>query len=67
MSQTKWATARDSPEYHRVTFSPGPNISEEAAACGKVARFWPRVGVQVDASYCPECWHVASEKEKSNG
>jgi hypothetical protein len=65
-TRTEWAIARDGPEYHSVTFRrSGPNIHEETARCGKVARFWPRIGVRMDDRYCAACVeHVTEETDQ---
>lgn len=59
-NRIEWATARGDREIHSVTFRPGPNVHEETAACGKVDRFWPRIGVYMGDRYCEACWKIAS-------
>jgi hypothetical protein len=52
----EWAHARHEGDfYHWVTFRPGPNIHEEASACGIVARFWPRIGIRMTDRHCERC------------
>jgi hypothetical protein len=58
-TRTEWARSRDDPRYHDVTFGPGPNTHELTAACGKVARFWPRVGIRMNDEHCGECLRLA--------
>jgi hypothetical protein len=53
--RTEWAHAKDDQLYHSVTFGPGPNIHEAPAACGKVARFWPRIGIRMEDRQCEAC------------
>ena len=62
---TEWATPRDGGTYHSVTFRPGPNVHEETAACGLVARFWPRVGIRINDRHCEECMQceIAAHKQ----
>jgi hypothetical protein len=50
-----WAYQRHDGLYHWVTFRPGPKIHEETAACGLVARFWPRIGICMDDRQCGAC------------
>jgi hypothetical protein len=66
-TRTEWARAKDAPEYHSVTFvHAGPNIHEETARCGMVGRFWPRIGVRMNDSYCEECVRiVAAESDEA--
>ena len=50
------------PTYHWVTFGPGPTTRQEVmAACGKTARFWPRIGIRMDDDYCEDCVTVCAE------
>lgn len=60
-NRIEWANTRDDPEYHSVTFRPGPNIHEETSACGKVARFRPRVGIRMTDPHCLECFHITAK------
>jgi hypothetical protein len=54
-TRQEWARSRDDARYHNVTFGSGPNVHEIQAACGKVARFWPRVGIRMNDEHCGEC------------
>jgi hypothetical protein len=62
--RTAWAKQRDEPEYHLVEFHTSPNIHEETAACGKTARFYPRIGIRIGDSYCSACGEISWRREK---
>lgn len=64
MSETRWARPKDEEVYHSVAFRPGPNVHEETAACGMVARFYPRIGVRMADEYCGECLLASDERTK---
>jgi hypothetical protein len=66
-TRTEWARAKDTPEYHSVTFDhDGPNIHEETARCGLVARFWPRIGIRMNDPYCQECTRIVVAEEEED-
>ena len=62
MSEAVWARGKEEPEYHLVTFQPGPNVHVAEAACGLVARFWPRIGVRMDDPYCETCVRTVNDE-----
>jgi hypothetical protein len=59
------ARSADDHRYHRVVFGPGPKVGERTATCGKVARFYPRIGVQMDDEYCRVCLEAAAAEEEA--
>lgn len=56
------ARTADEDRYHQVVFGPGPQVGERTAFCGKVARFYPRIGVRMNDEYCGECLHADAEE-----
>lgn len=66
VTRTEWARAKETPEYHSVSFRPGPNVHEETARCGLVARFWPRIGVRMDDPYCSACTQIVVAESASD-
>lgn len=57
------ARTADDTRYHYVVFGPGPQVGERTAFCGKVARFYPRIGVRMNDDYCGECLQAAAQRE----
>ena len=58
------ARSADDHHYHHVVFGPGPQVGQRTAACGKVARFYPRIGVRMDDEYCGVCLEAAAAAEE---
>jgi hypothetical protein len=64
-TRTEWARPKAEEVYHSVRFRPGPNIHEETARCGLVARFWPRIGVRMNDTYCEACREIVAGEDDS--